>query len=148
MRVRRQTSSESSSRNQDDEFSGIHATRSSTESALVPEYLGPDHVDKARRDALTVPWGAFAGDGAVWLNPPYSVPLIRDFLAKAVETALAGTKVIGLVPASTDTRWWHDFVTVPRAQAEFIVGRLRFGGPHSTGGPATFGSALITWSAG
>jgi len=80
----------------------------------------------------------------VYLNCPYRPVLLR-FLAKAVETVEAGTQVVGLIPASTDTRWWQEFVTTPQAEVEFLVGRLRFGGPHATGGPATFGSALVRW---
>lgn len=41
-------------------------------SALVPAYLGPDHNDPARRDALAFEhWADLAADGVVYLNPPY-----------------------------------------------------------------------------
>jgi len=115
-------------------------------SRLVPEYLGPDHPSKARRDALECSWSTYAGDGTVYLNPPYRPALLKPFLAQAVKTARRGTPVVGLIPASTDTLWWREYVTTPRADVEFLVGRLRFGGPHATGGPATFGSALVVWS--
>ena len=115
------------------------------DSALVDDYFGPDHFDPARRDALLLDWTAHAGGGTVYLNPPYAVPLLRKFLAHAVETAAAGTEVVGLVPASTGTIWWRRFVTVPDAEVEFITGRLRFGGPHASGGPAPFASALVRW---
>lgn len=118
------------------------------QSRLVPDYLGPDHVVPARRDALTRDWHALADGGAVYLNGPYTPSLLRQFLAKAVETSTQGTDVVGLVPASTDTRWWHDYVTSSRASVEFLRGRLRFGGPHATGGPAMFGSALVVWKGG
>jgi hypothetical protein len=115
------------------------------QSRLVADYLGPDHVVPARRDALVRDWHALAEGGAVYLNGPYTPSLLRQFLAKAVETATQGTDVVGLVPASTDTRWWHDHVTSSGADVEFLQGRLRFGGPHATGGPAMFGSALLVW---
>lgn len=105
---------------------------------IVPEYLGPDRPHQGRRDALAASWGAYAGDGVVYLNPPYRPVLLRRFLAKAVETSAAGTPVIGLIPASTDTLWWQEFVTGPQAEVEFLVGRLRFDGPNSSGGPAPF----------
>jgi hypothetical protein len=118
----------------------------SAASAIVPEYLGPDHVDPLRRDALAVSWADLASDGTVYVNPPYSSTLLRRFLERSVSTAAAGVPVVGLVPASTSSLWWAKFITAPGAVVEFITGRLRFGGPHATGGPAPFGSALVYWS--
>src|SRR5688500_5847331 len=37
----------------------------------VAAYFGPDHVDPARRDCLTVDWPTH---GPCWLNSPYSEP--------------------------------------------------------------------------
>ena len=116
-------------------------------SRLVPAYFGPDHIDPERRDALAVAvsWAEYSGGGVVYLNPPYATLKLRRFLSKAVETSRTGTQVVGLIPASTDTKWWQEYVTIPGAEIEFLVGRLRFGGPHASGNPAMFGSALVVW---
>jgi hypothetical protein len=114
----------------------------------VPSYLGLDHPDEARRDALAHPhWAALAGDdGAVWLNPPYTpATLLSTFLERAAATAAAGVPVIGLVPASTGAVWWWQHVVGAGAQVEFLRGRVSFVGPHSTGTPAPWASALTTW---
>jgi hypothetical protein len=42
--------------------------------------------------------------GGCWMNPPYSQ--IGEWMRKAHESALAGSLVVCLVPARTDTRWW------------------------------------------
>lgn len=113
-------------------------------SALVLQWLGPTHPDEARRDALSVEWGPLAGDGVVWCNPPYGRGLLSQFMVKIREEAEQGVQIIALVPASVGTRWWHECVT-DIAEIEFCAGRLRFEGPHSTGGPAAFDSALLVY---
>jgi phage N-6-adenine-methyltransferase len=67
----------------------------------------------------------------VWLNPPYSK--CREFFAKAKAECRKGCTVVMLVPARTDTRWFHDHVWdsvlhCPREGVEvrFIKGRLKF----------------------
>lgn len=90
-------------------------------------------------DALTQSWAR----NSVWLNPPYSK--LRDFMAKAkFEATQKGTRVVCLVPARTDTRWWHD--NIPAASdVWFIKGRLKFGGMKNS---APFPSALVIFQAG
>lgn len=100
----------------------------SRENAKSDRWFGPDHPEPERRDALAVPWGAMT----CWLNPPYSQ--CRAFLAKASVEAAGGATVVCLVPARTDTRWWHDYVwdreqhtTRPGVEIRFLKGRLKFG---------------------
>lgn len=128
---------------------GLDAAACAT-SALVPDnWLGPTHPEVARRDALAFAhWADLSPDGStVWLNPPYAPPLLTRFLTTAAATAQAGRPVLALVPASTGTNWWHACVVEAGAQVEFLRGRLVFGGPHSTGGPAPWPSALVTYRA-
>lgn len=118
------------------------------QAALVENYLGPDHADPARRDALAFEnWAGLLPVGqVVWLNPPYTpAPFLEGFLQRAVATAAAGVTVAGLVPASTGTDWWWRNIVEPGAEVEYLRGRLVYGGPHSTGGPAPWASALVTW---
>lgn len=115
------------------------------DSALVPNYLGPDHEQVSRRDALQCDWASLAGGGVIWLNPPYSAPLLQTFLATAIATVEQGTTVLSLLPVATSSRWWFTFVTSQPCRVEFIPYRLAFGGPHASGRPAPFASALVSW---
>lgn len=105
-------------------------------SAKVPNYLGPDHDLHWRRDALQVEWTG-AADGWIWLNPPYGRE-IKAFMRKAHEEVNKGAKVVALVPARTDTNWWHDYCI--QYEIRFIKGRLKFGDSKNS---APFPSALI-----
>ena len=53
-------------------------------------------------DGLAQPW---VGE-VCWLNPPYG-STIGAWMAKAYASTLEGSTVVCLVPARTDTRWWH-----------------------------------------
>lgn len=85
-------------------------------------------------DGLSKIW-----QGVVWMNPPYG-RTIGHWMRKAYESSLAGAMVICLVPARTDTAWWHDFAM--KGDIEFIRGRLKFGG-HKNSAP--FPSAVVVF---
>lgn len=93
------------------------------------------------QDGLRSRWG---GWGHVFVNPPYSD--MTAWADKVVSEAEQGTQVSLLVPARTDTRWFHHLLT----RAEFLVlwrGRIRFlrpDGTRATG--ATFPSAVLTFN--
>ena len=106
-------------------------------SAVVPNYLGPDHEYGWRRDALTVEWAGASEGGAVWLNPPYGRE-IGKFMRKANEEAKKGITVVCLVPSRTDTKWWWDSVIMH--EVRFVKGRLKFGGQSNS---APFPSAVV-----
>jgi phage N-6-adenine-methyltransferase len=91
-------------------------------------------------DGLSRPWR-----GAVYMNPPYG-RAIADWVAKAASEAAAGraAPVIALVPARTDTEWWHTSVVAAGATVALLKGRLKFGGEGGQGAP--FPSALVLWS--
>ena len=87
-------------------------------------------------DGLARPW-----TGSVFLNPPYGRPLSR-WIEKAYESARAGATVACLLPARTDTAWFHDLVLPHARQIRFFRGRLRFAGAtHS----APFPSLLVVF---
>lgn len=60
------------------------------------------------------------------MNPPYGRE-IGKWMHKALDSARAGAVVVCLVPARTDTAWWHDTV-MQGGQIRFLRGRLKFGG--------------------
>jgi len=87
-------------------------------------------------DGLLQTW-----NGVCWMNPPYGREISR-WVQKAYESALnPGTVVVCLLPARTDTRWWHDYVMTYAQNVEFIKGRLQFSGR----GQAPFPSALVVF---
>lgn len=73
-------------------------------------------------DGLARPWF-----GKVWMNPPFSDP--SPWLRKAIEETLSGRAdlVVALLPAATDTRWFHDLV-LGKAEVRFRRGRIKFHG--------------------
>jgi len=76
-------------------------------------------------------------EGSCWMNPPYGRE-IGKWMKKAYESSQNGATVVCLVPARTDTAWWHDYAM--KGEIEFIRGRLKFGG-HKNSAP--FPSAII-----
>lgn len=86
-------------------------------------------------DGLAQDWSP----GPVFMNPPYGDTII-EWVAKAWAEAGRGVLVVGLVPARTDTEWWHRYVI--REDVRFVKGRLRFGGSPN---PAPFPSAVVIW---
>lgn len=100
--------------------------------AKCPRWFTPE------QDGLAQPWS-----GTCYMNPPYGRAIAR-WIEKAHSEAAAGRcTVIGLIPARTDTRWWHEHVW-GIAAVHFLRGRVRFVG----GGPAPFPSAVAVWYPG
>lgn len=75
--------------------------------------------------------------GVCWCNPPYGRG-IEKWMKKAYES---NATVVCLVPARTDTRWFHDFV-LGKAEIRFIRGRLKFGNSKNS---APFPSMLVIY---
>lgn len=71
------------------------------------------------------------------MNPPYGKG-IGDWIKKAIESASDGTTVVCLIPARTDTRWFHKYCV--HGEIRFIAGRLKFGGSKVN---APFPSMLV-----
>jgi phage N-6-adenine-methyltransferase len=100
------------------------ALGSNTRLIIPAVYTLPDH------DGLKAPWF-----GRVFCNPPYSGT--ADWLAKGAAELAAGhiRRAVYLVPARTDTKWWHTYAEPARAAHDgvtFIPGRVRFGYPEHT----------------
>lgn len=100
----------------------------SSENAKCPSYF------TFQDDGLTKPW-----TGHCWMNPPYG-RTIGLWMRKAWESSQAGAMVVCLVPARTDTAWWHDYAM--KGDITFIRGRLKFGGHHNS---APFPNALVVF---
>jgi len=88
-------------------------------------------------DALAVWWA-----GRVFCNPPYGAR-IKDWVIHGCCSARGGSAelVVMLLPARTDTAWWHDWV-MQADEIRFIRGRLKFSG-HKNSAP--FPSCIVVF---
>lgn len=84
------------------------------------------------QDGLKQTW-----KGVCWMNPPYGRK-IGAWMRKALE---AKTTVVCLVPARTDTKWWHEYA-MKASEIRFVKGRLKFGDSKNS---APFPSAIIVF---
>ena len=87
-------------------------------------------------DGLSQDW---AGE-RVFMNPPYG-RAISDWVRKAYEESTKGALVVALIPARTDTRYWHDYVMRAK-EIRLVKGRLKFGDGRNS---APFPSAVVIW---
>jgi site-specific DNA-methyltransferase (adenine-specific) len=87
-------------------------------------------------DGLAQDWAP----ATCWMNPPYGREIGR-WVRKAHEESRKGATVVCLLPARTDTAWWHDYV-IEHAQVAFIRGRIKFGDAKSG---APFPSAVAVF---
>ena len=89
-------------------------------------------------DSLSRSWAS--ADGFWWCNPPYGRGIDR-WVQKGVTE---GGGVL-LLPARTDTRWFHDWLwtndsPTPGVEVRFVRGRVRFVGSASS---APFPSMVV-----
>ena len=85
------------------------------ENAKCPHYYSPED------DGLRQNW-----TGSCWCNPPYGRQ-IGKWVEKAYMSSLIGATVVMLLPARTDTAWFHDYI-YGKAEIRFVRGRLKFVG--------------------
>jgi len=87
-----------------------------------------------KEDGLAKSWD----DNVVFCNPPYG-RAVGEWVKKAHESK---STVVMLLPARTDTRWFHQYI-YNIADIYFIKGRLKFGG-HKNSAP--FPSMVVVWN--
>ena len=76
----------------------------------------------ALEDGLTQDW---SGE-TVFCNPPYGRGLTA-WVQKCCLHATGGGIAVMLLPARTDTGWFHDYI-YRKAEVRFLRGRVKFGG--------------------
>lgn len=80
-------------------------------------------LENKNGDGLQEPWMR-----SNWCNPPYSK--VREFAAKAEKEAEKGNMTVMLIPARTDTRFFHDHIyNKPDVDVRFLKGRIKFISP-------------------
>lgn len=103
-----------------------------SENAKCATYYTPE------QDGLSNPWY-----GMCWCNPPYGREIIK-WVKKASESAKDGATVVMLLPARTDTKWFHEYI-LGKAEIRFIRGRLKFGNSKNS---APFPSMIVIFEGG
>ena len=120
-----------------DYFATLHAefaftldACASPENACLPRYF------TERDEGLMRSW---KGE-RVYMNPPYGRQLPKWILHAWNESGHAEV-IVALIPARTDTSYWHDFI-FGHAEIRFLRGRLRFVGAKNV---APFPIAVVIW---
>ena len=89
------------------------------------------------QDGLSQPWC-----GMCWCNPPYGRQ-IGQWVRRGFLSSAAGSTVVMLLPARTDTKWFHEYIYgKKRVQIWFLKGRLKFGGCKNS---APFPSMIVVF---
>lgn len=93
-------------------------------------------------DGLSKSWGGYN----VFCNPPYGRAL-GQWVAKGYEESQKpNTVVVMLIPARTDTAYFHDYIFGKADEVRFLRGRLKFVDDDGVAcGSAPFPSAVIVW---
>ena len=91
-------------------------------------------------DGLSKDWS----NDVVFMNPPYGRE-IKKWVNKAYKESLNGATVVCLIPARTDTTYWHDFIFGKANDIRFLRGRLKFGKSKNS---APFPSAIVVYLGG
>jgi len=81
----------------------------------------PCPLGEPEKDGSAPLFTSWAGK-RVFCNPPYN-----RGIAKFLERACEATVAVFLLPARTDTKWFHHIVLPNAQEIRFIEGRLRFG---------------------
>jgi len=119
----------------DDKYSFNLDPCASHETAKCKNYFTP------QEDGLNKDWIMNNGRMArVFMNPPYGREIAKWIKKAWEESQKNGALVICLIPARTDTSYWHDYIFPFADTILFIRGRLKFGGHKN---PAPFPSAVV-----
>ena len=88
-------------------------------------------------DGLIQDWS----NDVVFMNPPYGRD-IKHWIKKAYESHKQGATVVCLIPARTDTSYWHEFIFGKATDVRFLRGRVKFGDSKNS---APFPSAIVVY---
>jgi site-specific DNA-methyltransferase (adenine-specific) len=96
-----------------------------------------------KEDGLLQDWGG----EVVFCNPPYGQEIGKWVKKAHEESRKPGTVVVLLIPARTDTHYWHEYILHGEAsEVRFLRGRLHFEDEDGNkGGRAPFPSAVVIY---
>lgn len=73
-------------------------------------------------DGLKIEWGK-----SNFVNPPYSQKLKEAFVVKGIEESKKGKICVFLIPVSTSTKLFHEWIKPNATEIIFVKGRIKFG---------------------
>lgn len=111
-----------------EEFDFVVDVCATSENAKCTLYFTPE------MNGLKQDWSQYE---TLWMNPPYGRE-IGKWVKKAYESSLNGSTVVCLLPARTDTKWWHEYCM--NGEIRLVKGRLKFGDSKNS---APFPSAVV-----
>ena len=79
-------------------------------------------------DGLKIDWGK-----SNFVNPPYSQKLKEQFIIKGIEEMKKGNVSVFLIPVSTSTKLFHDYIKPNANEIRFLKGRVKFGKINNDG---------------
>lgn len=92
-------------------------------------------------NGLFLPWNRHH----VFMNPPYGKTMGR-WIKKAYEASLQGALVVCLIPASTNTKYFHQYCL--KAEIRFIQDRVYFYQDGQEGGRSNFPTMIVIFYPG
>ena len=95
-------------------------------------------------DGLRQEWS----NDIVFVNPPYGRE-IKEWVKKSYDESLKGATVVMLIPARTDTSYWHDYIFGKAKDIRFLRGRIKFEDENGQAlNSAPFPSAVVIFQGG
>jgi hypothetical protein len=79
-------------------------------------------------DGLKIEWGK-----SNFVNPPYSRKLKEAFVIKAAQESHKGKRCVLLLPVSTSTKLFHEYILPQAKLIRFLKGRVKFLGTNTKG---------------
>ena len=98
-----------------------------------------DYYFTKEHDGLKQSWSS----ERVFCNPPYGRNIGKWVEKCYNESKYNGARCVMLIPARTDTRWFHDFIyCMPDVECIFLKGRIKFEGAKNG---APFPSMIVVF---
>ena len=82
----------------------------------------PYNENEILNDGLKIEWGK-----SNFVNPPYTQKLKEGFIKKGVEEMKKGKVCVFLIPVSTSSKIFHEWIKPNATEIEFVKGRIKFG---------------------
>ena len=116
------------------------------EFAFTLDPCADDHNHKCEKyftreqDGLSQNWG---GQEVIFCNPPYGREIGSWVRRCYLVNRLQGNLIVMLLPARTDTRWFHEYIyKKENVEIRFVKGRLKFGNSKNS---APFPSMVVIY---
>jgi len=102
------------------------------------------NINHSAKNYYTVEDNGLSKDwfGRVWINPPYSYPLIKEFMVKMAKHGHG----MALIFSKVESKWLQDTVLECATAVKFLYNRIKFiKSDGSIGGQPRNGSMLIAY---